>query len=367
MEPNDSLQVEVRDVNNLVVSFQQKFGPNIQFKIPSPKLWTPKTPFLYDLTIKLIRNKMIIDKIESYFGMRKIGLGKLEIGLRQVELNNKPIFQYGTLDQGYWPDGLYTAPTDEALRYEIVITKELGFNMIRKHVKVEPARWYYHCDKIGILVWQDMPNGGQVMLDPVKELEESRYYNRDEQEKLDFYNELENMIKQLTNSPSIVVWVAFNEGWGQFDTEIVVERIKKLDPTRLIDSASGWFDQGVGDIYDCHHYPRPKMPLLKKVGNRTAVIGEFGGLGLEIPNHMWNIRSKFVYRNFDDPKKMLVKYEQLISALKKLLERGLTAAIYTQITDVEGEVNGLLTYDRKIIKMDKSQLRKLNLSLYHYN
>jgi len=364
LQANDYFHIEVRDIDNLVVSFQQEFNPNIQLKIPSPKLWTPKDPFLYNLTIKLVRNNIIIDEIESYFGMRKIELGEPKNGVRQIELNNKPIFQYGTLDQGYWPDGLYTAPTDEALRYDIEITKKLGFNMIRKHVKIEPARWYYYCDTIGILVWQDMPNGGKVMLDPVKELEESRYNNREEQEKLYFYNELENMIKQLFNSPSVVVWVPFNEGWGQFDTEFVVERIKKLDFTRLIDNASGWFDQGVGDIYDCHNYPRPKMPDLKKVGDRAAVVGEFGGLGLEVQNHMWNIGSKFVYRNYDDPNKMLAKYRQLISTLKKLLEGGLTAAIYTQITDVEGEVNGLLTYDRKMIKMDKNQLKELNLSLY---
>ncbi|MFW9938785.1 MAG: glycoside hydrolase family 2 protein [Candidatus Thorarchaeota archaeon] len=364
LHENDFLDIEVRDLNNIIVSFQQKFEINIQFKIPSPKLWTPETPFLYDLNIKLIRNKMIVDKIESYFGMRKIGLGKSKNGIRQIELNNKPLFQYGTLDQGYWPDGLYIAPTDEALRYDIEITKELGFNMIRKHVKVEPARWYYYCDKIGVLVWQDMPNGGKVILDPAKELEESRYSSREEQEKSDYYNELENIIKKLFNSPSIVVWVPFNEGWGQFDTEFVVEKIKKLDFTRLIDNASGWFDQGVGDIYDCHHYPRPKMPDLKRVGDRAPVIGEFGGLGLEVYNHMWNIKSKFVYRNYDDPKKMLAKYGQLVSTLRKLIEKGLTAAIYTQITDVEGEVNGLLTYDRKVIKMDKNQLRELNLSLY---
>jgi beta-galactosidase/beta-glucuronidase len=365
LQANDFLHIEVKDLDNLVVSFQQEFNPNIQFKIPSPKLWTPKNPFLYDLTIKLVRNEKIIDKIESYFGMRKIGLGKSENGIRQIELNNKPLFQYGTLDQGYWPDGLYTAPTDEALRFDIEITKKLGFNMIRKHVKVEPARWYYHCDMLGILVWQDMPNGGKLILDPVEELQLYKNLDREKQEKLDYYNELEAMIKKLFNSSSVIIWVPFNEGWGQFDTESIVERIKKLDTTRLIDNASGWFDQGVGDIYDCHHYPRPKMPNLKNVGDRALVVGEFGGLGLEIQNHMWKIKSKFVYRNYDDPNKMLAKYRQLISTLKKLLEKGLTAAIYTQITDVEGEVNGLLTYDRKVIKMDKSQLRELNLSLYH--
>ncbi|MFX0174940.1 MAG: glycoside hydrolase family 2 protein [Candidatus Hodarchaeota archaeon] len=363
-QPHDFLHLEIKDLDNIILSYQQEFNSNLKFNIPSPKLWTPKNPFLYDLTVKLLRDAIIIDEIDSYFGMRKIGLGKPENGIQQIELNNKPLFQYGTLDQGYWPDGLYTAPTDEALSYDIEITKELGFNMIRKHVKVEPARWYYHCDKVGILVWQDMPNGGTIMLDPAKEIEEFKNKKRDEQEKLEYYNELEDMIKNLFNSPSIVVWVPFNEGWGQFDTELVVERIRKLDGTRLIDSASGWFDQGVGDIYDCHNYPTPKMPVLKKIGDRAAVVGEFGGLGLEIHDHMWNMRSKFVYRNYDDPNSMITMYGKLISTLKKLIGKGLTAAIYTQITDVEGEVNGLLTYDRKVIKIDQNQLTELNLSLH---
>jgi beta-galactosidase/beta-glucuronidase len=361
---NDFLQLEVRDLDNIILSHQKELNSNIQLKIPSPKIWTPSNPFLYDLTINLLRDGMNIDEIDSYFGMRKIGLGNPENGIRQIELNNKPLFQYGTLDQGYWPDGLYTAPTDEALRYDIEITKELGFNMIRKHVKVEPARWYYHCDKIGILVWQDMPNGGKIILDPAKEVEQFKNYKPTEQERLDFYNDLDDMIINLFNSPSIVVWVPFNEGWGQFDTEIVVERIKKLDSTRLVDNASGWFDQGVGDILDCHHYPSPIMPFLKKIGDRAAVLGEFGGLGLEIPNHMWNIKSKFVYRNYTDPIRMLSKYGKFISTLKRLIGKGLTTGIYTQITDVEGEVNGLLTYDRKVIKMDQNQLRELNLSLH---
>jgi len=361
---NDFIHIEIKEKDKIIITQKHQFSTKIKIKIPSPKLWSPNSPFLYDLILKIEREGEIIDEINSYFGMRNIELSPIKDGFRKILLNNNLIFQYGTLDQGYWPDGLYTAPTDEALYYDIEITKKLGFNMIRKHVKVEPARWYYHCDKIGILVWQDMPNGGNEILVPTKTIENLKQSDRDDQEKKQYYNELEAMIKQIFNSPSVIVWVPFNEGWGQFDTESVVKKIKELDRTRLVDNASGWFDHGVGDICDRHHYPRPKMPEINKIGDRAAVIGEFGGLGLEIKNHIWKCSSKFVYRNYDDPNRMLNKYRQLISRLKKLLEEGLVGAIYTQITDVEGEVNGLLTYDRKIIKMNENQLKVLNLSLY---
>jgi len=358
----DMINIEVKDMNKSIVSLHKKFKDNIMLEISSPKLWSPTSPFLYDLILKIERDNQIIDEVSSYFGIRKIKLGKKKNGIRQIELNNKSIFQYGTLDQGYWPDGLYTAPTDEALRYDIEITKELGFNLIRKHVKIEPARWYYYCDKIGMLVWQDMPNGGKL-LDLTKQNELQTEYKREEQEKLTYYNLLESMITNLFNSPSIVVWVPFNEGWGQFDTEKVVAKIQELDITRLIDNASGWFDKGVGDILDNHNYPSPKMPFLKNLGNRAAIIGEFGGLSLEVKNHAWKIASRFSYRNFDDVEKLVNKYRQLISRLSKLILKGLTAAIYTQITDVEGELNGLLTYDREVIKIDKKRLNELNTEL----
>ncbi|TFG13508.1 MAG: beta-galactosidase [Promethearchaeota archaeon] len=364
IQPNDLIYIEIKEKDKIIVAQKHQFSPEIKIKIPSPKLWNPFLPFLYDLIIKIERENEIIDEINSYFGMREIELSIIKDGFRKISLNNELIFQYGTLDQGYWPDGLYTAPTDDALRYDIEITKELGFNMIRKHIKVEPARWYYYCDKIGILVWQDMPSGGDEILDPTKPIENLKQKDRDEQEKNQFYNELEAMIKQIFNSPSVIVWVPFNEGWGQFDTESVVKKIKEFDRTRLVDNASGWFDHGVGDICDHHYYPWPKMPEITKIGDRAAVIGEFGGLGLEVKSHMWKRSSKFVYRNYDDPNRMLKKYGQLISTLRKLIKEGLVAAIYTQITDVEGEVNGLLTYDRKVIKMNENQLKELNFSLY---
>jgi len=279
-------------------------------------------------------------------------------------LNNEAIFQYGPLDQGYWPDGLYTAPTDSALKYDIEITKKLGFNLIRKHVKVEPARWYYHCDKIGVLVWQDMPSGGtSVVTRNIEDFEETRKTS----DQSDYYNELIEMVRMLINHPSIIIWVPFNEGWGQFKTKEVYEKIRNLDSSRLINAASGWIDFGVGDICDRHSYPNPFMPESTDFKSRAYVVGEFGGLGLEIENHMWKIKNKFVYRIFSDEFKLMRKYSRLISKLKDLIIKGLCAAIYTQTTDVEGEVNGLLTYDREIIKMNEDELRDINLSLFqHY-
>ena len=363
--PDDcKIRAEVKEGETRSISMVNKIDKDIIIKIPSPKLWSPKSPFLYDFTIKIEQENEIIDKVESYFGMRKISLGEGNNGIKTIVLNNEKIFQYGTLDQGYWPDGLYTAPTDEALRYDIEITKGLGFNMIRKHVKVEPARWYYYCDKIGILVWQDMPNGGvNYMTDLPPNINDYKDL-REEGSKKYYYKELESMILSLFNSPCIVTWVPFNEGWGQFDTEKVSNLVKELDPTRLVNAASGWFDFGVGDIFDQHSYPNPILPNKDKIGSRAAVVGEFGGLGLEIEDHMWNIKNKFVYRNLHDQQGLMKKYDNLISKLKNLIKKGLSAAIYTQTTDVEGEVNGLLTYDREILKMDKKKLRDLNLSLF---
>jgi beta-galactosidase/beta-glucuronidase len=359
-----NIRVDVIDGETTIISMVNEVDKDMIIKIPTPKLWSPKSPFLYDLTIKIEEENKVIDKVESYFGMRKISLGEENNGIKTIELNNEKIFQYGTLDQGYWPDGLYTAPTDEALRYDIEITKGLGFNMIRKHVKVEPARWYYYCDKIGILVWQDMPNGGvNYMTDLPPNINDYKDL-REEGSKKYYYKELESMISSLFNSPCIITWVPFNEGWGQFDTEKVSNLVKELDPSRLVNAASGWFDFGVGDIFDQHSYPNPILPNKDKINSRAAVVGEFGGLGLEIEDHMWNIKNKFVYRNHHDQQGLMKKYENLISKLKNLIKKGLSAAIYTQTTDVEGEVNGLLTYDREILKMDKKKLRDLNLSLY---
>ncbi|TXT61339.1 MAG: Beta-galactosidase [Promethearchaeota archaeon] len=357
------IRVEIT-IEDKIVSSLESAETNVEINIPSPLLWEPEHPFLYDLKVLLEKNEEIIDTIYSYFGMRKIALGKDVNGIRSIELNNKRIFQYGTLDQGYWPDGLYTAPTDEALRNDIEITKELGFNMIRKHVKVEPARWYYHCDKLGILIWQDMPNGGgqySWALPPnINEYEESR----GEKSKKCYYEELKSMINCFFNFPSIITWVPFNEGWGQFDTEEVANYVQQLDPGRLVDAASGWYDFRCGHLCDIHTYPNPLLPNQEMIDSRAAVVGEFGGLGLEIEDHIWDIKDRFVYRKMRDRNKLIARYHKLIEKLKDLMEQGLSAAIYTQITDVEGEVNGLLTYDREILKMENQNIQMLHKSIF---
>lgn len=358
--------IQVSEENKKIVEATGKISEEIELKIPNPKLWSPDKPFLYDLVIKLIHDDDVIDEVQSYAGMRKISIKKDESGDPRLALNDEILFQYGPLDQGYWPDGIYTAPTDDALKHDIEITKELGFNMIRKHVKVEPARWYYWCDKLGMLVWQDMPTGGKTgllrMAYGLLKSKKRKDYYRPNHEKKAFYDELRAMILSFYNHPSIVVWVPFNEGWGQFETAKTLEFVRKLDSTRLVDLASGWFDHQIGDIADCHKYVGPAFP--KNVEGRVPVCGEFGGLGLKVEGHTWNKKLKFVYKKFKSSGEVFQFYSQLIEKLKELKKQGLSAAVYTQTTDVEGEINGLLTYDREIIKMDMEKQKQLNSSLY---
>ncbi len=277
--------------------------------------------------------------------MRKIDVAPDAQGVNRLSLNGESIFQVGPLDQGFWPDGLYTAPTDEALRYDVEVTKQLGFNMTRKHVKVEPDRWYYWCDRLGLLVWQDMPSGDKSIgpddPDVKRSPESARQYDV----------ELKAMIDGLQAHPSIVTWVVFNEGWGQFDTKRVAEWTKAYDPTRLVDAASGWTDRaGVGDLHDLHHYPRPAAPPLES--KRAGVLGEFGGLGLGVDDHTWK-KEFWGYQGTASAAELTRKYERLIREGYDLKDaKGLNALVYTQITDVETECNGLLTYDRAVIKLD---------------
>lgn len=325
-------------------------GSSQSFEIPLPleknDLWSPENPFLFKLLVSIAaEDGAIADEVESYFAMRKISLGKDDKGITRILLNNKFLFQYGPLDQGYWPDGLYTAPTDEALKYDIEITKKLGFNMIRKHVKVEPARWYYWADKLGVLVWQDMPSGdrsiGQADPDITREPESAK----------NFETEWSRIITALYNHPSIIMWVPFNEGWGQYDTARIVDFTRKLDPTRLVNNASGWTDRGVGDVIDWHVYPGPGSP--KPEEKRAAVLGEFGGLGLPVEGHTWLDKGNWGYRSFTTAEELEDAYVNLLRRLHPLIgEPGLSAAVYTQTTDVEVEVNGLLTYDREVIKIE---------------
>lgn len=365
-ENGDKLIILINDDKNEILNLSEEVGKDLDLKLSSPKMWSPDNPFLYDIIIKIDRNGQIIDEITSYFGMRKISIIEDDKGHKRLGLNNKILFQYGPLDQGYWPDGLYTAPTDEALLYDIEISKKLGFNMIRKHVKVEPARWYYHCDRLGMIVWQDMPSGGKMkyvdMFSNLLKKNKSIDLKRKPIEKKRFFNELEAIIESFYNFPSIVMWVPFNEGWGQFDTKKTVDKIKNQDPSRLVNEASGWFNHGYGDISDCHKYIGPGYP--KNIKERIAVCGEFGGLGLNIKGHMWKKKIKFAQKKFRYIQTLKNQYEELITKLKELKNQGLAAAVYTQITDVEGENNGLLTYDREIIKIPLEDLVQINKSLF---
>jgi ABC-type glycerol-3-phosphate transport system permease component len=329
----------------------------LSLKIPNAKLWSPDEPFLYDLKVTLLQDDKVVDEVSSYFGMRNIEVKEDETGVMRLFLNNEVLFQFGLLDQGFWPDGLYTAPTDEALRYDIEVTKQLGFNMIRKHVKVEPARWYYWADKLGVLVWQDMPSGDAYAGDGDGEI------TRSEASAKQFETELKEMIDEHINHPSIVMWVLFNEGWGQYDTVRLTNWLKDYDKTRVVNSVSGWNDMGVGDVRDIHSYPGPNAPQLYP--DRASVLGEFGGLGLAVKGLTWQEEANWGYQEYGDATVMLEAYNKLIRRLRYLsVEEGLAAAVYTQTTDVEVEVNGMMTYDRKLIKMDPVQVKWANRILY---
>ena len=327
-------------------------------------LWSPEAPNLYDVTITLGD-----DTVRSYFAMRTVGTGKDAAGHPCLLLNGQPYFHHGVLDQGYWPDGLYTAPSDEALIYDITLMKRLGFNMLRKHIKIEPMRWYYHCDRLGMLVWQDMPSGGgQYNLLTISaplitgvHLKDSHYrlFARTDAEGRDSYTrELEELVAQLQNCPCIVLWVPFNEGWGQFDAKNAVRLIRRLDPTRLIDHASGWHDQGVSDVKSLHVYFKPYRFKPDKKG-RAVVLSEFGGYNLLVAGHTWNAKN-FGYKGYQTPEALgeAVKtlYEtQIVPACKS----GLAADVYTQLSDVEDEVNGFVTYDRRVEKLPEALMRAI--------
>jgi hypothetical protein len=348
-----TVEVTVRDRGAKLDTVTVNPGGQVSIPIQKPKLWTPETPHLYGLTVTLKLGHRTLDKVESYFGMRKISLGKDEKGFTRLLLNNQPYFQLGLLDQGFWPDGLYTAPTDEALRYDIEMTKALGFNMARKHVKIEPDRWYYWCDKLGLLVWQDMPSGDKYIKPDAPDIA------RTPESAKQFETELTALIRGRGNHPCIVMWVPYNEGWGQWDTPRIVELIKKLDPTRLVDNTSGWSDRGVGDVMDMHKYPGPGAPEPEQ--KRAGVLGEFGGLGLPVHGHTWQSEKNWGYRSFADAEKLTEAYIDLVAKLFPLIdEKGLSAAVYTQTTDVEIEVNGLMTYDRERVKMDIAKVFDAN-------
>lgn len=354
----DIVELKVMDGGKLVASAKAAVGQSLELNLANAKLWSPESPFLYDMEVSLIRNGKVLDKVSSYCAMRKISKAKDQNGIVRMQLNNKDYFHFGPLDQGWWPDGLYTAPSDEALVYDIQKTKDFGFNMIRKHVKVEPARWYTHCDRLGILVWQDMPNGGSS-----PQWQMHNYYTGNDQIRTpesenNFRKEWKEIMDYLYSYPSIAVWVPFNEAWGQFKTSEISDWTKAHDPSRLVNPASGGNHYYTGDILDLHNYPDPKMYLYD--AERVTVLGEYGGIGMPLEGHLWQADKNWGYVQFKSSKEVTDEYVKYGETLKTMIKAGFSGAVYTQTTDVEGEVNGLITYDRKVIKIDEARVRKIN-------
>ena len=362
--------------------FSDWIAPRAQIPISALRLWSPEDPFLYTVSLDVYDGDVCTDHVDSYFGMRKFSVGVVD-GVTRLFLNNAPYFQRGLLDQGYYCDGGLTAPTEDAMVYDIVKMKELGFNMLRKHIKVEPARWYYHCDRLGMLVWQDMVSGGKWIGDfyagvvpnvlgacprltpfTVRDHRYKRFSRENPQARADYETELREMIDTLYNVVSIYCWVPFNEGWGQFDAVRIAESVKAQDPTRIVDHASGWYDQGAGDVMSMHKYifPIPKI----RPDHRAFVVSEFGGYSLVLDDHVWNKRKSFGYMMFRSRQTLTAAYEKLFrKQILPLIPQYLSAFIYTQVSDVEFEVNGILTYDRKVVKIDEKTIQLLNQQMQY--
>ena len=358
----DIVEITLRDNGRTVAEARAAAGEPLRLTLPEMKLWTPDTPMLYDLETTLLRGGKSVDRVGSYAAMRKNSVVRGKEGFLRLALNDRECFQFGPLDQGWWPDGLYTAPTDEALAYDIIKTKDLGFNMIRKHVKVEPERWYWHCDRLGILVWQDMPNGG-----PSPEWQNNRYFDgteakRTAESEAQFRKEWKEIVDQLYNHPSVAMWVPFNEAWGQFRTEEIARWTKDYDPTRIVNAASGGnFYPDAGEVLDIHSYPHPRF-FLFDIG-RVNVIGEYGGIGLPLEGHLWQPDQNWGYVRFKNAGEVTDEYVRYAEMLERLIPTGCSGAVYTQTTDVEIEVNGLMTYDRKRMKVDERRLHEVNQRL----
>ena len=339
-----TVNVTALDGDRVVGSVSGSAAETLSVSVPNPRLWSPDDPFLYDLVATVGD-----DTVGSYFGMRSIEVGEVN-GVPRPLLNGEFVFQLGTLDQGYWPDGLYTAPTDDALKFDLEAHKDFGFNMVRKHIKVEPQRWFYWADKLGLMVWQDMPS----MTPPTKP---------NAAEKAVFETELRAMIDQHRSAPSIVTWVSLNEGWGQFDQARLADLIKDYDPTRLVNNMSGInccgaVDGGNGDIADVHFYVDPSAPSAAVADGRLRMLGEYGGLGLRVEGHLFDENTVCCYELTPNREVLNTRYLGMVKALKSLMiNRGLSASVYTEISDVESEINGLFTYDREINKMDTEALK----------
>lgn len=365
LEYGDVVEVSVLEGEQLVASAQGNALEPVKLWVKEAKLWSPEDPFLYDVKVVLRdRNAVPVDEVSSYFGMRSIAMQKDERGIMRMLLNGEEYFHFGPLDQGWWPDGLYTAPSDEALAYDIIKTKEYGFNTIRKHVKVEPDRWYYHCDRLGMLVWQDMPSGDRSNGWQNRKMYDGNELKRSPESEAIYRKEWKEIIDALKAHPSIVVWVPFNEAWGQFKTAEISDWTKWMDPSRLVNSASGGNHIPTGDILDLHNYPHPEMYLYDPT--RVNVLGEYGGIGLPLQGHLWRPDDNWGYVKFKDSGETTAEYVKYARQLLDLARQGFAGAIYTQTTDVEGEVNGLMTYDRAVDKLEIEAVRKANLSVIHY-
>lgn len=357
------------------VVFDSEIADKAAIPVPNARLWSPEAPFLYTLLLTLDCNGEK-DEVSSYFGMRKFSIVKDSSGIPRLGLNNKPYFQRGLLDQGYWPESQLTPPTDEAMIFDIEKMKELGYNMLRKHIKEEPLRWYYHCDRLGMLVWQDMISGGQYIGNVLAgvlpniniHVKDSKYksFKRDKPEwRQEFKDELFGMIDNLYNCVSICCWVPFNEGWGQFDAKEIGTAIKNYDPSRFVDHASGWHDQGGPEFKSIHKYILPvHAPTARRTAGRPIVLSEYGGYSWNIVEHAWNPKRSFGYIMFKNSEKLSAAYKRLHeSQVIPLINKGLCATVYTQVSDVEFEVNGIYSYDRKILKLDADTVRAVNAKL----
>ncbi len=372
--PGISVEAVVSAEGKTIATAEAAPGDPLTCSLPDARLWCPEDPFLYDVEVRLRRGDATADRVSGYAAMRSFSLETDSSGYKRFALNGKPLFLYGPLDQGYFPDGLYTPPSEEAMLFDIEYTRDIGCNMIRKHIKVEPLRWYYHCDRLGMIVWQDMPNGGKIDGEAVaitsmlfgfhrndtRRL--GRFGRSDPENRAEFRAELQGMIDHLYNAPCIAVWVPFNESWGQFHAREIGEWVKEYDPTRLVDHASGWFDQGGGDFVSKHVYFKKLYPVRDP---RAFALSEFGGYSLKLPGHLWDPDKKFGYRHYNSPGELTAAYCSLLGdQLLPLIPQGLAAAVYTQTTDVEIEINGYLTYDRRVEKMERETLRRAHRALY---
>lgn len=362
--PGIVAEVKVYDGKKLVATGKSVNNQPVEVNMPADmKLWSPDSPFLYDMEVAIYKDGKKADSIKSYAAMRKYSMAKDENGIYRFQLNNKNIFHFGTLDQGWWPDGLYTAPCYEAMIYDIDKQKDWGYNMIRKHVKVEPATWYAHCDRVGMIVWQDMPSGEMCCPWQNRQFFEGTEFQRSAASEANYRKEWKEIMDYLYSYPCVGVWVPFNEAWGQFKTVDITNWTKNYDPSRLVNSASGGNHFHCGDILDLHNYPAPSMYLFD--AQRANVLGEYGGIGYVVKDHLWTPDRNWGYVQFKSSKEVTDEYVKYGEQLLKLIDRGFTGGVYTQTTDVEVEVNGIMTYDRKVIKMDENRIREINKRISH--